>query len=75
MSGPKLKVKLSHETPTKSRGELHKQRKKELKDYLDAKKRIEEYEKSYGTDVPWKEKEKKGWNIFKRKRQRITWMV
>ncbi len=35
MSGPKLKVKLSHETPTKSRGELHKQRKKELKDYLD----------------------------------------
>jgi hypothetical protein len=46
MSGPKLKVKLSHETPTKSRAELNKQRKKELKDYLESKKRVEKYKKS-----------------------------
>ena len=41
MRGPKLKVKLSKKTATKTRNELHKQRKKELKDYLAAKKRIE----------------------------------
>ena len=40
-SGPKLRVKLSHATPSWSKIDLHKQRKKELKDYLKAQKRIE----------------------------------